>query len=150
MAPKTARTFSCLTWNSCVQYPSKECKLDLKEPSDIMFNPIFLEKVPTCPTEMNKTRDNYEYWLISGSGAGQDSSGMGQVSRHAETERGGGAGKGERWECSSCKMCGLHYCAIIKHLLHDTIHQTSRGESTAAGLTADQLQPLTPWVIMVA
>ena len=32
-------------WNSPVEYPSRECKHDIKESKGNMFNPIFKEKV---------------------------------------------------------------------------------------------------------
>ena len=34
------------TWNSPVEYPSRECKHDIKETKGNMFNPVFQENVP--------------------------------------------------------------------------------------------------------
>ena len=34
-----------LAWNSLVEYPSRECKHDIKESKGSMFNPIFKENV---------------------------------------------------------------------------------------------------------
>ena len=45
MAPSPARTISCKAWNTLVEYPSKECKHDLKEFEGNMSNPIFKENV---------------------------------------------------------------------------------------------------------
>ena len=44
-APNVARTISCKAWNSPVEYPSKECKHDIKESEGNMLNPIFKENV---------------------------------------------------------------------------------------------------------
>ena len=44
-APNAARTISCKAWNSPVEYPSRECKHDIKESKGNMFNPIFKENV---------------------------------------------------------------------------------------------------------
>ena len=43
--PNAARTISCKTWNSPVEYPSRECKHAIKESKGNMFNPIFKENV---------------------------------------------------------------------------------------------------------
>ena len=43
--PNAARTFSCKAWNSPVEYPSSECKHDVKESKGNMFNQIFKENV---------------------------------------------------------------------------------------------------------
>ena len=43
--PNAARTISCKAWNSPVEYPSRECKHDIKESKGNMFNPIFKENV---------------------------------------------------------------------------------------------------------
>ena len=40
-----ARTISCKAWNCPVEYPSRECKHEIKESKGNMFNPIFKEKV---------------------------------------------------------------------------------------------------------
>ena len=42
-APNAARTISCKAWNSAVEYPSRECKHDIKESKGNMLNPIFKE-----------------------------------------------------------------------------------------------------------
>ena len=42
---KRRKTISCKAWNSPVEYPSKECKHDIKEFNGNMFNPIFKENV---------------------------------------------------------------------------------------------------------
>ena len=39
------RTITCKAWNSHVEYPSRECKHDIKESKRNMFNPIFKENV---------------------------------------------------------------------------------------------------------
>ena len=43
--PNAARAISCKAWNSPVEYPSTECKHDIKESERNMFNPIFKENV---------------------------------------------------------------------------------------------------------
>ena len=40
-----ARTISCKAWNSPVEYPSRECKYDIRDSKGNMFNPIFKENV---------------------------------------------------------------------------------------------------------
>ena len=45
MAPNIARTISGKTWNSPVEYPSKECKHNIKEFEGNMLNTIFKENV---------------------------------------------------------------------------------------------------------
>ena len=42
---RQTRTTSCKAWNSPVEYPSRECKHDIKESKGNMFNPIFKENV---------------------------------------------------------------------------------------------------------
>ena len=42
-ATNAARTISSKVWNSPVEYPSRECKHDIKEPEGNMFNPMFKE-----------------------------------------------------------------------------------------------------------
>ena len=42
---KAAKTFSCKTWNSPVEYTGRECKHDIKESKENMFNPIFKENI---------------------------------------------------------------------------------------------------------
>ena len=44
-APNAARTINCKAWNSPVEYPSRECKHDIKESEGNMSNPIFKENV---------------------------------------------------------------------------------------------------------
>ena len=39
------RAISCKTWNSPVEYPSRECKYGTKESKGNMFNPTFKENV---------------------------------------------------------------------------------------------------------
>ena len=43
--PNTARTISAKAWNSPVDYPSRECKHDIKESEGNVYNPIFKENV---------------------------------------------------------------------------------------------------------
>ena len=45
LAPNATRTFSCKAWNSPVEYPSRECKQDIKESKGNIFNPFFKENV---------------------------------------------------------------------------------------------------------
>ena len=44
-APNATRTISCKAWNSPVEYPSRECKHDIKGSKGNMLNPIFNENV---------------------------------------------------------------------------------------------------------
>ena len=45
MTPNALRTIICKAWNSPVEYPSRECKHDIKESKGNMVNPIFKENV---------------------------------------------------------------------------------------------------------
>ena len=45
MAPNTTKTISCKTWNSPVEYPSRESNHDIEECEGNMLNAIFKEKV---------------------------------------------------------------------------------------------------------
>ena len=38
---KRSKAISCKAWNSPVEYPSRECKHDIKESKGNLFNPIF-------------------------------------------------------------------------------------------------------------
>ena len=43
-APNAARTISCKAWHSPVEYPSRECKHDIKESKGNMLNRMLKEK----------------------------------------------------------------------------------------------------------
>ena len=45
MVPNAARTIRCNVWNFPVEYPSRQCKHDIKEFEGDMFNPMFKEIV---------------------------------------------------------------------------------------------------------
>ena len=45
MVLNAAMTISCKAWNSPVEYPSRECKHDIKESKGNVLNPIFKENV---------------------------------------------------------------------------------------------------------
>ena len=45
MAPNAAWTINCKAWNFPVEYPSKECKHDIKESEGNMIIPIFKDNV---------------------------------------------------------------------------------------------------------
>ena len=45
MAPNATRTTRCKAWNSPVEYPSRECKHDVKEFGGNIFNSILKENV---------------------------------------------------------------------------------------------------------
>ena len=45
MAPNPTRIISCRAWNSLVQYPSRECKHEIKVFEGNVFHPIFRENV---------------------------------------------------------------------------------------------------------
>ena len=44
-APNVAKTISCKAWNSNVEYPSRECKHDIKYYEGNMFNVISKETI---------------------------------------------------------------------------------------------------------
>ena len=45
MVPNATITVNCKAWNSPVEYPSRECKYDVRESIGNMFNPILKENV---------------------------------------------------------------------------------------------------------
>ena len=44
-APNALMPISCKAWNSPAEYPSRECKRDIKESEGNMFNSIFIKNV---------------------------------------------------------------------------------------------------------
>ena len=61
MAPNAARMISCKAFNSPVEYPSRECKHDIKESEGNMFNLIFKEKVKGLKIQGGALLQNQNY-----------------------------------------------------------------------------------------
>ena len=54
-----ARTISYKARNSPVEYPSRECKHDIKESKENIFNPIFKENVGNIQGVVHLQNQNY-------------------------------------------------------------------------------------------
>ena len=62
-APHDTRTISYKAWNPFVEYPSMECKHDIKESKGNMFNPRFKENVQGGNIQEDVHLQNQNYFV---------------------------------------------------------------------------------------